>query len=119
MGIHSVLLSCVVQDLKGGFEAVVPFAAVDLGLGDDWCEVKFRRSEDVSSVFDFSKIGRRITDGPPDIMFLALLAWKGCWRGGCIRGRENELHDGGWGLEEPDSVEADQSLQFGIVGENE
>lgn len=31
--------------------------------------MKFARREDVSSVFDFSKKGRRITEAPPDMVF--------------------------------------------------
>ena len=36
----------------------------------DWWAVKFERREEVSSVFDFSKVWRRITEGPPDMIFL-------------------------------------------------
>jgi len=39
--------------------------------------LKFARNEDVSSVFDFSKVGRRMTEGPPDIIFLGVLVGGG------------------------------------------
>lgn len=35
-----------------------------------WWAAKLERREVVSSVFDFSKIGRRITVGPEDMMLL-------------------------------------------------
>lgn len=74
MGIHSVFSCWVVHDLKGGLVlnvGVLPFV-VGVG-GEDWCAVKFARRDDVSSVFDFSKVCRRITDGPPDMIFLEWL----------------------------------------------
>jgi hypothetical protein len=40
------------------------------GVGDPWWFAKFVRNAEVSSVFDFSKKGRRITEGPPDMMLL-------------------------------------------------
>jgi hypothetical protein len=61
-------------------ESVLVVQVVYLGLegvGEDWWAVKFARREDVSSVFDFSKKGRRITEGPPDMIFLGLLV--GIW----------------------------------------
>lgn len=36
---------------------------------DRW-EAKLASREEVSSVFDFSNVGRRITDRPPDMIFL-------------------------------------------------
>jgi hypothetical protein len=64
---------CVVHVRYEGFEAMgdVPFVR-GVGQGDNWWAVKFERREEVSSVFDFSKVGRRITDGLPVIMFLCL-----------------------------------------------
>ena len=38
-----------------------------------WWAVKFWRREEVSSVLDFSKVGRRIMEGLPDIMLLGVL----------------------------------------------
>lgn len=56
----------VVHVVYFGFEGVAPL------VEDDWCAVKLARNEEVSSVFDFSKKGRRMTEGPPDIVFLLL-----------------------------------------------
>lgn len=49
-----------------------------MGVGvEDWWAVKLARREEVSSVFDFSKKGRLMTEGPPDMILLGLLgrAW--------------------------------------------
>ena len=58
-----------------GFEGV---GGVRLGVrplvmgvgGEDWWAVKLERREEVSSVLDFSKVGRRISEGVPVMMFL-------------------------------------------------
>lgn len=42
----------------------MPLVVRGVGEGEDWCKRKFERREDVSSVFDFSKVGRRITEVP-------------------------------------------------------
>lgn len=43
------------------------------GVDEGWWAEKFARSDEVSSVFDFSNSGRRITEGPPDMIFLESL----------------------------------------------
>lgn len=58
----------VVQVVYFCLEGVGPFVA-DKEV-DDWWAAKFARREEVSSVFDFSKKGRRMTEGPPDMVFL-------------------------------------------------
>jgi len=76
VGIQSAPCSSDVHVLKAGLQAEVPFVVVDNGVGEDRWAVKFARREEVSSVLDFSKVGRRITEGPPDMIFLMmLLAW--------------------------------------------
>ena len=52
---------------------------------DEW---KFARSEFVSSVLDFSKVGRRIIEGPPVIILLYTLSVIILWgfNGGTVRG---------------------------------
>lgn len=70
MGIQRALSCWVVQDLKDGGELGAPFV-VGVGGEERWA-VKLARREEVSSVFDFSKVWRRITEGPPDMIFL-------CW----------------------------------------
>lgn len=57
--------SCWVVHVRNeglGVEVVVLFVPLVIrgGEDEDWCEVKFARREEVSSVFDFSKVGRRI-----------------------------------------------------------
>ncbi len=46
---------------------------LDAGGGEDWWASKFARREEVSSVFDFSKKGRRMTEGLPDMTLLAIV----------------------------------------------
>ena len=63
--------------MKDGGELGAPFV-VGVGGEERWA-VKLARREEVSSVFDFSKVWRRITEGPPDMIFLQRLAagWEG------------------------------------------
>jgi hypothetical protein len=58
-----------------------------------WWAEKLARREEVSSVFDFSKKGRRITEGPPDIIFLTWSVMRYAILVRVIRGGEYELHD--------------------------
>lgn len=62
-------------------------------MGDDWWFAKFARNEDVSSVFDFSKKGRRMTEGPPDMILLGQSDLPYCVRVvDYIRRGQYELH---------------------------
>lgn len=47
--------------------------ALDAGI----CEArKFARKEFMSSILDFSVVGRRITEGPPFIILLGWIQWE-------------------------------------------
>lgn len=72
VGIQSAPCPSDVHDLKVDLGFEVPFVAGVGGVDEDWWAVKFVRREEVSSVLDFSKNGRRITEGPPDMMLLGL-----------------------------------------------
>lgn len=87
VGIDRAESDCEVHDLYVDFGAE-PLVALD----GDWCAVKFARRDDVSSVLDFSKNGRRITEGPPDMIFLKLLVEVVKGMETCARGGEYELH---------------------------
>lgn len=82
VGIQSELSSWVVHGLKEGFCDEAPSAAGGVGVEvevEDWWEVKFERIEEMSSVFDFSKNGRRRTEGPPAMIFLIWLESRKQW----------------------------------------
>lgn len=66
VGVYRAESVRVVHDLYEGLVGVEPLVT---GVGGDWWAVKFARREEVSSVFDFSKKGRLVTEGPPDMMF--------------------------------------------------
>lgn len=86
MGTYSAESVAVVHVRWFGFE----------GGGEGWWAEKFARSEDVSSVFDFSNSGRRMTEGPPDMIFLVSLDLIVDKHGVVVRGREYELHGSGF-----------------------
>lgn len=69
---------------------------LDVVIGvEDWWVEKFARRAEVSSVLDFSKKGRLITEGFPDIVFLWVISGGWCWDGcQAIRGGQYELHGG-------------------------
>ena len=88
------------------------------GVEEGWWAEKFARREDVSSVFDFSKNGRRITEGPPDMTLLDSLIVGFERIAIAVRGGEYELHgDGGsasgWISSDCDSLQEECGVRTG------
>jgi hypothetical protein len=100
-GIQRASSCCVVHVRNEGFEGGVGAELLVGGVSVDWWALKFARRADVSSVLDFSNMGRRITEDVPVIMFLYVVRRGG--HDGCAEGVTDEVDSmsfifGGGGL---------------------